>query len=262
MLLPVLTTPELLAAYDVDRPTRVIAATGIAKLEALTGGMIGGRVWIIVGAPGQGSSTLVTQWAGTSAEVSDRTVHLVTPRATPSVIASRLLSRTGRVPLPHLTNHMVERDEEERLGRARDRLAALNLRVWPMGEGVFVPEVHPAEPEETSGLFVDDADRVSGLTPARVAAWAATGLFVLVSLPRHEVLVTPDREADLVPTWAGVADVVMEIRSRGLNNAVLRPGEAELRLHYNRWGFVQTVLLHHEAHFSRFLEPPAQRQGS
>lgn len=254
MLSRVLTTPHLLAAHTAGRPADPLAATGLAELDALTGGMVPGRVWILVGAPGQGRSTLVTQWAAAIAEGSDWAVQLVTPRDGSSVVASRLLSRIGRVALPHLTNHRLDPSDGERLRLVGDRLAALNLCVFAKGDAAYVPEAAALQPQETPAVFLDDADRISGLTPQWVAARAAAGMFVLASMPRHRVLVAPDHEADLDPTWAGVADVVLEVRHRGLPNGAIRPGEAELHLHYNRWGYIRTISVVHQAHFSRFVE--------
>lgn len=260
MLRSVLTTAALLAAYADARPDVPMTATGIAELDALTGGMVQGRVWVLTGTPGQGRSTLVTQWAASIAEGSDRAVQLVTPRDKSSTVASRLLSRICRVPLPHLVNRSLDGADEERLRLWRGRVAGLNLSIFSEGK-IYVPEVHLAHHREAAAVFVDDAESVSGLTPGWVAACAANGLFVLIALPRHHVLTTADQEADVDPAWAGVADVVMEIRSRGLPNGTWRPGEAELDLHYNRWGFVRTIALQYQAHFSRFLEPPAPEQN-
>lgn len=254
MLLRVLTTSDLLAAYTADCPADPLAATGFAELDALTGGMAPGRVWILVSTPGQGRSTLVTQWAAAIAEGSDRAVQLVTPRDSPSVVAARLLSRVGRVPLSHLTNHQLNVNDDQRLRLVGDRLASLNLHVFPKGDAVFVPEVEAVQLQKTAAVFLDDADRISGLTQRWVAARAATGMFILVSMPRHHVLPAPDHEADLDPTWAGVADVVLEIRHRGLPNGAYRPGEAEMHLHYNRFGYTRTISAAHQAHFSRFVE--------
>lgn len=94
-----------------------------------------------------------------------------------------------------------------------------------------------------------------GVTPEWAAACATAGKFVLISMPRHRVMVSTDQEADLDPAWAQVADVILEVRRRGLANRSHRPGEAELDLHYNRWGYVRTTAAQHQAHFSRFVEP-------
>lgn len=255
MLLGVLTTKHLIAAYDAGCSGSPVAATGFAELDSLTGGMVPGRVWILVGTPGQGRSTLVAQWAVAIAERSDRAVHVVTPRDASSVIASRLLSRIGRVPLPHLTHRRLDPGDLDRLDSARKRLAALELCLFTAGEPAYIPEVDPFHPQKTlTAVFVDDADLVSGITPEWLATCAAAGMFVLVSMPRHRVMAAPEHDANLDPAWARAADVILEIRHRGLSNGAMRPGEAELDLHYNRWGFLRTISALHQAHFSRFVD--------
>lgn len=255
-----LITSDLLATYPDQHHSQPLAGTGFTELDVLTGGFVPGRVWLLVAMPGQGRSTLVTQWAtAIAAEAGAHTVRLATPRDGTSVVAGRLLSRIGRVPLPYLTDPRFEVIDEGRVSLAHDRLTAMNLSLFAQGEEVFVPEIHPLGSGEISAVLVDDADRVSGLTPSWVARCAAAGQFVLVSLPRHLVLMTSDRESDLDPTWAGVADAAMEIRTRGLTDGDLRPGEAELTLHYNRWGYLRTLPMEHQAHYSRFIEAPRRR---
>ena len=249
----VLTTSDLLKTRDVGREIIPMVTTGFRELDELTGGMRPGQVWVVVGTPGQGRTTLLTQWATALAGAGDRPVQLVTPRESPQAVASRLLSRAARVSLPHLTNHRLSPTDNERIAAVGSRLDALDLRVFAKGEAVYIPEVDAPRSVNASAVVVDDADRVSGLDPKWVAATAATGVFVLLALPRHRVMVTSDRDADLDPTWADVADVVLEVRHRGLQNGALRPGEAEFELHYNRWGFTRTIAVQHQAHFSRFL---------
>lgn len=224
-------------------------------MDDLTGGMVPGRVWIVVSVPGEGRTTLLTQWASEIAKRPGMTVHLVTPREPPAVIVTRLLAHTGRIPLDHLSPQRREEIRPEHLTRARGLVEELSLCLYAMGEDEYVPEVHPYRAAmKPTAVIIDDADLVSGITPAAVADWAKAGLFVMLSLPRHEVMQAPWDEADLDPIWARAADVILEVRHRGLPDGKLRPGEAELKVCHNRWGYIRTIQLLHQAHFSRFVE--------
>ena len=251
----VLTFDGLLTAFDDYRPDAPVAPTTCAELEELTGGMVPGRVWIVVSVPGEGRTTLLTQWAAEIANRPEMTVHLVTPREPPAVIVTRLLAYTGRLPLNHLSPARSEEIRPEHLARARGLVEALSLCLYAMGEDNYVPEIHPFRAAmKPTAVIIDDADLVSGITPAAVADLAKAGFFVLLSLPRHQVLQAAWDEADLDPVWARAADVILEVRHRGLPDGELRPGEAELKVCHNRWGHIRTIQLLHQAHYSRFVE--------
>lgn len=182
-------------------------------------------------------------------------VHLVTPREPPAVIVARLLAYTGRLPLNHLSPARREEIHPEQLTRARTLVEALSLSLYAMGEDHYVPEVHPSRAAmKPTAVVIDDADLVSGISPAAVTDLARAGLFVLLSLPRHQVLQAPGDEADLDPGWARAAHVILEVRHRGLPNGEFRPGEAELKVCHNRWGHVRRIQILHQAHYSRFVE--------
>jgi replicative DNA helicase len=251
----VLKSADLLAACEADRPVDPIVTSGLAGLDSITGGMTPGRVWIVLGVPGQGKTTLLTQWAAAIAAQPQQTVHFVTPREMPSLIGSRLLALHGRLPLQRLTAHALESSSAQQLALARERVEKLSLFLYTRNEEVYVPEVHPFRTkEQPTSLVIDDADLVSGLTPYMVSSYAEAGMFVLLSMPRHLLMTSPDDEADLDPRWARIADTILEVRHRGLPDGDLRPGEADLRVHYNRWGNVRTLPAVYQGHYSRFVE--------
>jgi replicative DNA helicase len=231
--------------------------SGFAELDGLTGGMCHGRVWLVVGRPGEGVTTLLVQWAAAMASQPGEHVHLVTGRESPQAVAARLCSLSGLIPLNHLPERMEEQADERQV-RARERVSALSLSLYATGDDSYVPEVHPTRAAaRPTVIVIDDADLVSGLTPQRVAQWAREGMFVLLSLPRHHVLPGGD-DWDLDAEWARVADVVLEVQHRHLYEpSKLRPGEADLHLRYNRHGYVRTLAVLHQAHYSRFVEGPS-----
>lgn len=250
----VLNAEDLIAEMDAARPASSVAPSGFAELDSLTGGMLPGRVWIVLGVPGQGRTTLLIQWAAAIAGQTGQTVHLVTPRESAPVVAARLLSLTGRLPLHRLTNRHLDETHQVGFTEARERVQALSLCLYAKGEDIYVPEVHPMRAAmKPSAVLIDDADLVSGLTPSALALLAAAGLFVVISLPRHHVALGPGDEADLDPAWARAADVILEVRHTGLAAGAERPGEADLHIRKNRWGYVRTLPVLHQAHFSRFV---------
>lgn len=256
MLRTVLTSEELLSAYDSHQPVECLAPTSLVELDAITGGMAPGRVWIVLSTPGQGRTTLMTQWAASVAQHSDQVVHLVTPRESPTTVVARLLSLTGRLPLHHLTSRTLSANQAPGLERAREQVAKMSLCLYARGEDVYVPEIHPTRAAlQPKAIVVDDADLVSGLTPSAAAEWARLGIFVLLSLPRHHVLQEPKGDPDIDPAWARAADVVLEVRHRGLPVSTWRPGEADVDVHYNRHGYARTLNAGHQAHYSRFIDP-------
>lgn len=247
--------PQVLARCAFPEP---VASTGFAVLDLITTGMVPGRVWIVVGKPGEGRTTLLTQWAAAIAGQPDQHVHFVVPREAPHVVAARLHSMHGLIPLGHLTSrrHDDSAQRSVRLARAQERVESLSLSVYAMGDDVYVPEVHPwRAAARPTAIVVDDADMVSGLAVARVHEYAAASMFVLLSLPRDSVMSSVEGSADLDPRWARAADVIVEVEHRGIGtSSEPRPGEADLHVLYNRHGHVRTVPIQHQAHFSRFID--------
>jgi replicative DNA helicase len=238
-------------------PREAMTRSGFAELDELTGGMSHGRVWLVVGRPGEGATTLLVQWAAAMAGQPGEHVHLVTGRESPQAVAARLCSMSGLIPLNRLPARLDE-EAEERREWARQRVSALSLSLYATGDDPYVPEVHPTRAAaRPTAIVIDDADTVSGVAPHRVAQWAREGKFVLLSMPRHHVLPGGD-DWDLDAGWARVADVVLEVQHRRLYEpSELRPGEADLHLRYNRHGYVRTLAVLHQAHYSRFVEGPS-----
>jgi replicative DNA helicase len=258
-----LNVDELLAVYEASHPPEQLSSTAISELDQETGALAGGRVWVVVGRPGEGRTTLLTQWA---AEVALRghVVQLVTPREPASWVASRLISQLGRVSLSAVANHDVERS---RLEHGLERLRRLPLEVFPAEEDHgFTPETDPwrryplQEGPKPAAVMLDDADLVGGMSATRAAQYAASGMLVVVTMPRHLMVFGEEDDAPLDPAWARVADVVLEVRHRSLPTAAdrLRPGEADLLLLKNRWGVPRTVAALFHAHYSRFVDVAAR----
>jgi replicative DNA helicase len=223
-------------------------------MDEITGGLAAGQVWLLLGGPGQGRTTLSVQWATVIAR-SAHNVHLVTPREPSEWVASRVLSQTGRIPVHRLARRDVGADHEERLLETRSKMLGLPMAVWPAGHQAYVPETDPCHAElHPHAVVIDDADLASGATPEWAAKCAAAGTLVILSLPRHLVALGDSDEAPLEPAWARAADVIVDVRHLGLRDGVIRPGEAELVVLKNRWGYLRTVCIMIQAHYARFVD--------
>jgi len=211
-----------------------------------------GQVWLVVGRPGEACTTVVVQWAAAVAEQDGQHVHHVTPREEPRTVAARLASMGGLIPLNHLTRG-IEGVPEHAVAAARERVAALSLSLYAAGEDFYVPEVHPERARaRPTAIAISDADLVPGVTPPWAQQRAADGQLVVLGLPRHVVHVEGGGSKHLDPAWARVADVVVEVEHRGVSP--LRPGEADLHVHYNRHGYTRTVSALHQAHYARIAQ--------
>jgi replicative DNA helicase len=261
----VLTTVDLLTRHDTQELGAPLASTGLVELDELTGGLWRGRVWVIVARPGEGRTTLASQWAVELA-ATGLTVHLACPREPSRWATARFLACLGRLPLRALTEHRVSSDLALRVHATRAKLAELQLGVYPQDHPGFVPETEPysAQPRPDV-LVIDDADLVGGMTAHRVARYGAEAFLVIVTLPRHLVVRGDGDEAPIDPLWGRVADVIVEVRHRHLpprtsptaldeeSAPVLRPGEADLVVRHHRWGPVRTLGVGFQGHYARFV---------
>jgi len=124
-------TFEELAYTASAQPTPDRVSTGFADLDEATGGPRAGDIWLVVGTPGQGVSTLLTQWAGRWSTQHDWDTWLICPRDDAAACTTRLQASLGLVPAQHLLNGTTSADEDDRLERASESLRTAPLRVNP-----------------------------------------------------------------------------------------------------------------------------------
>ena len=91
----------------------VTSPSGFARLDELAGGFKPGRLWLVTSTPGQGRTTLLTQWAGRLAVTLSWMTALVCPRETPALCASRLLASLSRAPLSRLVDGTLDAGNNE-----------------------------------------------------------------------------------------------------------------------------------------------------
>ena len=249
------TVDELLEQHDrvtVEAERR--ATCGIEQVDRITGGFSRGRVWVVTGTPGQGRTTLLTQWAAALAGVGWAT-RLICPREPQHAVSSRLLSCAGHLPLLHLHQRRVQ--DQERYEAVRERLRRTPLHVATQGESTFLDYGDEADSlPRPDAVVIDDADLIAGAFPERVMALAQRGALLIVSLPRHLVVHDHRSHQHLDPQWAAVADVVIEVRqAQWPDTEGPRPGEADLHVLRNRWGPTMTVSVVFQGHYARFVDP-------
>ena len=182
-----LTVDQLLEQHDrVSAQAERQTTCGIEQIDSITGGFVRGQVWVVTGTPGQGRTTLLTQWAAHLAGVG-WTTRLICPREPQHAVASRLLSCSGRIPLLHLHQHRVQ--DRERLAAVRERLSEAPLHVATQGQSTFLDYGDEADVlPPPDAVVIDDANLIAGAFPERVTSLAQRGALVIVSLPRHLVV--------------------------------------------------------------------------
>lgn len=233
--------------------------TGLGELDARVGGIGTGELWLIIGAPGQGRSMLLTQLAARLALHHQVPTWLAADRDPAHVVSGRLHAANARVPLAHIADDRLTDTDHERLQAATRRLedAPLTVLAQPHARHQIVDEAARRASRPVALLFDDpDWQSVWDLTEAR--ALADRGSSVLVALPRHRLLPGRAYQSDLDPVTE-IADLVIEVRHTGLVAADVdarddQPGYAALAVLRNRRGPVGTVLVAFEGHYARFVD--------
>jgi replicative DNA helicase len=231
--------------------------SGLQRLDDLTGGFDLGQVWIVTGTPGQGRTTLVTQWAAALAVSHGWRTRVACPREAATMCAARLISSTGKVSLSHVLEHRLDTEDARRAEVARNLLARADLQVAPEGKhfSLSVFDDNPADSVPTA-VLLDDADLIPSCSAERVARLAQAGRLVVLTLPRHLMVHGDHEDADLRPDWARVADVVLEVRSRGLTpgDPDGRAGEADLTVLKHRRGPTATAPVAFQPFYARSVD--------
>lgn len=254
----VMTPRRLLAALD-DPTTRspgLATPTGFAHLDDLTGGLRGGQLWLLTGAPGQGVTTLLTQWAAQLAVTHRWRTWFASPRERTDVLAARLVASLAHIPVLRLLAHDFDTDQQHRVHAVRELLSAADLSTTTSRTARSPSADDLAQSTEPFAYLVDDADLVPSALPQQLASVAAAGALVVATVPRHVLVQGPEADADLNPDWVRSADVVLEVRTRGLapDDPDARAGEAELRVLRHRHGPTATTTVSFQPHYGRFVD--------
>lgn len=206
---------ERLLATPTD-PARVLADTGLDRIDEVTGGLRRGHLWIVTGAPGEGTSLLVMQIALRVAATGCPTA-LLAPRQHQHDLKRRIVA--------HITRSPVDGPAREGTDVDPRRVDALPLRV-AAGRHLRVGSV---DLDDGEVVAIDDADLVAA--PGEVREMVERGHTVVLGLPFDEVV----SEAGLRLPWARLADVIAQVETNTW--AWVRPaGESRVRLLKHRWG--------------------------
>lgn len=225
-------------------------STGFAILDELTGGFHPGEIWLVTGAPGHGCSTLLTQWAGRLAGQDAIPTWLLSPRDSAADCASRLLASLGAGPVRSVRESPRGTQTAEQV-RAASALADAELFVGA-GDQASLPAL--VEERGHAAVLVDDADLVASASPGRLMELADDGALVVAMVPRHLLVVEDPAAGDLGPHWARVAEVVLEVRTRGLDDGDAEIGTGEIAVLKYRHGPTTTLSVGFDAHYARFRE--------
>lgn len=238
---------ELVDALRLSLPE--VRTTGLSFLDSATRGFAAGQVWIVIGTPGQGRSTMACQlaWAVSTHGLA---TSLVSRKERVELMSARVASMVAKVPLSHLWAGPLSSIDREKLRLMAPLLETATLSVVGPEE-ITIADADAPGRVTPEALVVDDAQLAGGMFPSRVAGLARAGVLVVLTLPRHRLI----SDNGLDPAWADVADVVLEINRPDLiDRSSLRPGEAELHLLRNRWGPTRSDVVAFQGHYSRFVD--------
>jgi replicative DNA helicase len=228
-------------------------STGFPGLDEATGGFELGQAWLVTGTPGQGRSVLASQWAQRLAFDHGLSTQLVSAKDPVARVAARISASAAKVPLSHLWQSGLSGDDEDKIDRRRSTFDSVPLTFAGPG-GISIADTDMKALPLPDALLVDDAHRVGGMFPRRVASLAARGVLIILTLPRTEVV----SSTGINPDWAEVADFVLDIdRPDIIDQASVRPGEADLCLLRNRWGPTRPETVLFQGHYARFVTADA-----
>ena len=105
-------------------------ATGITELDALIGGLIAGKMYIVAGRPSMGKSALAFGWAFDIARnLDDGRILIVSAEMSAEDIVKRELARMTGIPVQRQNRGDVNNDEFERLALAQSDLKRLPVSI-------------------------------------------------------------------------------------------------------------------------------------
>jgi replicative DNA helicase len=234
--------------------------TGLAALDAVTGGIWRGDLWLVTGAPGQGRSSFVTQIAGYAACEHGLSTYLVSNRDSAEVVAARLHAATARIPLGHLIHDRLTPYEEDRLARSVQKFRTAPLRVasGPYARHRTIQWLRRQARERPVVAVLDDPDWETPWDLQAARQLADNGATVIVTLPRERLL-NRAAERHQLSSAAGLADVVLEVRHERITTSgdlvpEKEPGQAVFTVLRNRRGPTHAICMGFFAHQARYFD--------
>ena len=254
-----------------ERPKRALVVrglpTGSQDLDALTGGLQPGQLWVVTGRSGAGKSVFTLGLARNAAIRRRARTVLLSARGSHVDTVTMLLSAEARVPVHHLRMGGLDDSDWARLARGMGEVAEAPLLL-------FTADTGPAEPRPSGAQRVLQAQDATarydlGLlivddVPASVTVEELSALKALAISSSLPVVVVLDEDATrplrkLERATGLVADLVMRIdrdHERASRKQSARAGEADLRVLRHRHGPITVITLAFQGHYARFAELP------
>ena len=198
-------------------------STGLRDLDATTGGIHRPSLWLLIGTPGAGRTTLACQLAASAALSESSTVSVLSARDRPGALLANMLCAQGKVPAHHLfVGGLAGDDERARMQRAMVRLSDAHLRFlcvddrsWQHDQSTSVADLNQiigGHRAPAQLLVIDDVDLLldkpleEALSALR--AWCDSADFSLLLTAPEEFVLLDER---VHPVARRFADVVLRL---------------------------------------------------
>lgn len=248
--------------------------TGSQDLDALTGGLQAGDLWVVTGRSGAGKSIFALGLARHVAIRSRARTALLSTRASLTDTTCILLSAEARVPLHYLRFGSLGDDDWARLARRMGEVAEAPLLLRSAGgpDATGVPVTAAQRIGEARGvaarhdlslLIVDDLPATVTTVEFGALKGLAEQLGVCVVAVVGEDARRPLTLTERVA--GGVADVVVRVdrdHELPLGTDSPRAGEVDLRVLRHRRGPTSVITLAFQGHYGRFVEMAADTTTS
>ncbi len=251
-----------------DRLRRRGLPTGLQDLDALTGGITSPSLWLLIGTPGVGRTTLACQLAFSAALSGPNTVTVLSGQHQPSALLANMLCAHGKVPAQHLFIGELDADERRRLHDSMGivsgtslRLLSTHDRAWQHDHSTSVPDLNliVGGHRPPARLFVvEDADLLldrplEQALPALRAWCHQAGFALLLTAPEEPLLM----DGHAHPAVRRQTDVLLRLtREDQFDPHSSRAGEADLHVITHRGGPTAKIRLAFQGHYRRFVDLP------
>ena len=256
--------------------------TGLADLDAMTGGLRGGQMEIIAARPGGGKSTLGLDFARSCSIRQGLTSVIFSLEMGRDEIMERLYAAESKVRLEDIRNGNLDDNAFVRLANATDRINTAPL-VIDDSPNLTMSEIRAKARrlKQTHDLRLIIVDYLQLMTSGKrvesrqqeVSEFSRQLKLLAKELDVPVVAISQlnravEERADKRPMMSDLresgsleqdADMIMLLYRGDLYDPDSNPGEAEIHLAKHRGGRTGTVVLRHQLHYSRFVNAAADQ---
>lgn len=254
--------------------------TGVADLDAMTGGLRGGQMEIIAARPGGGKSTLGLDFARSCSIRQGLTSAIFSLEMSRDEIMERLYAAEAKVRLEDIRNGNLDDNAFVRLANATDRINTAPL-VIDDSPNLTMSEIRAKSRrlKQTHDLRLIIVDYLQLMTSGKrvesrqqeVSEFSRQLKLLAKELDVPVVAISQlnravEERSDKRPMMSDLresgsleqdSDMIMLLYRGDLYDPDDNPGEAELHLAKHRGGRTGTVNLRHQLHYSRFVNAAA-----